>query len=154
MKKISLMIIILFAICLAASSFADDKTSKASRVIENLKFPELKWDVPEIGKDVTRTVLPNGMIVYMKEDHELPTISAHVMVRTGSIYDSRQDMAVAGITGTVMRTGGTKSFSPDSLNTLLEFIAGSVETGIGTEAGSASMSVMSKDLDLGLKNPK
>jgi predicted Zn-dependent peptidase len=116
-----------------------------------MEFPELKWQVPEVGKQVTRTVLGNGMILYFMEDHELPLVNASVLIRAGSIYNSMEDMAVAGITGTVMRTGGTKSFTPDSLNTLLEFISGGVESEIGTEAGSAGMSVLSKDLDIGLK---
>jgi len=132
-------------------SFASDLMSPGAKIIENMKFPELNWQVPEVGKQVTRTVLPNGLIFYLMEDHELPLVNANVMIRAGSIYDSRDRMAVAGITGTVMRTGGTKSFSPDSLNTLLEFISGSVECDISTEVGSASMSVMAKDLDIGLK---
>ena len=35
-----------------------------------MKFPELKWDVPVVGKDVTRTVLDNGLILYLMEDRE------------------------------------------------------------------------------------
>jgi zinc protease len=147
MKKIFILIILAINVV----SFAQEATSPASKVIANLKYPELNWKVPEIGKDVTRTVLPNGIIVYLKEDHTLPTIDAHALIRTGSIYDSKENMEIADLTGSEMRDGGTKSFSPESLNTLLEFIAGSVESGIGTESGSVSMSVMSKDLDIGLK---
>lgn len=159
MKKIfvaSLLISMIFAI---AISFAQEnispgdttRLSGAAKAIAKLKYPELKWKVPEIGKGVSRDTLKNGMIIYMMEDHELPMANASVIIRTGSIYDSQNDMAVAGLAGTVMRTGGTKSYSPDSLNELLEFIAGSVESNIGQESGSASMSVMSKDLDTGLK---
>ncbi|HBC45597.1 MAG TPA: insulinase family protein [candidate division Zixibacteria bacterium] len=149
MKKIFLISIII----LAAFAFvsAQEGISPASKVIANMKFPELSWKVPEVGKDVTRTVLPNGIIVYLKEDHTLPIINAHAMVKAGEIYDSKADMEIGDLTGTLMRAGGTKSFTPDSLNTLLEFISGSVESGIGTESGSVSMSVMSKDLDIGLK---
>jgi len=132
-------------------AFSQDVKSPGSQIIEDMKFPELKWDVPEVGKEVTRTVLDNGLILFLMEDRELPLISAHALIRTGSIYDSNKDQALAGIAGTVMRTGGTVSYSPDSLNAILEFIAGSVECGIGNESGSASMSVMSKDIDLGLK---
>lgn len=129
---------------------AGENQSPGSRVIADIKFPQLKWDVPEVGKEVTRIVLDNGMILYFMEDHELPLISANALIKTGSIYDPKDRMAVAGITGTVMRAGGTKSYSPDSLNAILEFIAGSVESGIGLESGSVSMSVMANDLDLGL----
>jgi len=50
----------------------------------------------------------------------------------------------------VMRTGGSKNVSGDSINITMEYIGGSLETNIGPEDGSASLSVMSKDLDLGL----
>lgn len=142
---------VMMFLSLAQISIAQEKRSIASQVIDTLGFPELEWKIPEVGKEVTRTVLPNGLILYLMENHELPLISAHVLVRAASIYEPLENMAVAGITGTVMRTGGTKSFTPDSLNTLLEFIAGSVESSIGLESGSASMSVMSRDIDIGLK---
>jgi len=150
MKK---YIVITFAIFIALSGtviHAQEKSSAGSKIISELEYPELKWSVPEIGKEVQRVQLDNGIILYLMEDHELPLISANFTVRTGSIYDTKERQAVADFTGVVMRTGGTKTYSPDSLNAVLEFIAGSVETGIGNESGYGSMSVMSKDFDLGL----
>ena len=146
MKKALIGVMAPVLILTFAFSFASDPLSPGAKVIENMKFPELNWQVPEVGNQVTRTELPNGLILYIMEDHELPLINASAMIRAGSIYDSKEKVA-----GAVMRTGGTKSFSPDSLNTLLEFISGSVESGIGIESGSASMSVLAKDLDIGLK---
>lgn len=151
MKRLMVITVIISMVFAIGCVFAQERISPGSKVIGDLKYPELKWDVPEVGREVTRTVLKSGMILYLMEDHELPLISAHALIRTGSIYDSKEDMAIAGITGTVMRTGGTRSFTPDSLNALLEFIAGSVESGIGIESGSVSMSVMARDLDTGLK---
>jgi predicted Zn-dependent peptidase len=151
MKRLIVTTIIISMVFAIGHIYAQQKASPGSKAIADLKYPELKWDVPEVGKEVTRTVLGNGIILYLMENHELPLISAQALFRAGSIYDSKNDMAIAGITGTVMRTGGTRSFSPDSLNALLEFIAGSVESGIGTESGSVSMSIMAKDLDTGLK---
>jgi predicted Zn-dependent peptidase len=49
-----------------------------------------------------------------------------------------------------MRTGGTTSRTGDELDEILENLAASVETGIGDDAGSASMSVLKEDLDTGL----
>jgi predicted Zn-dependent peptidase len=151
MKKYIVITIAIFIALSGAVSNAQEKSSAGSKVISELKYPELKWSVPEVGKEVQRVVLDNGIILYLLEDHELPLISANFTVRTGSIYDTKERQAIADITGTVMRTGGTKTYSPDSLNAILEFIAASVETGIGTESGYGSMSVMSKDLDLGLE---
>jgi predicted Zn-dependent peptidase len=151
MKRFEIKLILVLGLFIFSAASSQEAKSPGSEIIEKMKFPELKWDVPEVGKEVTRTVLDNGLILFLMEDRELPLISAHALVRTGSIYDSNEDQALAGITGTVMRTGGTRSYPPDSLNALLEFIAGSVECGIGNESGSAGLSVMSKDIDLGLE---
>ena len=150
MRRIILFTIMMSLVSGVVLLGAQEKQSPGSRVIADFEYPEIKWNVPEVGKEVTRVTLDNGLILYLMENHELPLISAHALIKTGSIYDPKEKMAVAGITGSVMRTGGTKSYSPDSLNALLEFIAASVESGIGSESGSASMSVMAKDLDLGL----
>ena len=116
MKKSGIIMIISMAVLLFGTVFAQENTSPGSKVIEKMNFPEIKWNVPEVGKEVTRVELDNGLILYLMEDRELPLISGHALIRTGSIYDSKENQALAGITGSVMRTGGTKSYSPDSLN--------------------------------------
>ncbi len=151
MKRITLTLITALLLFAISGLDAQERKSPGSNVIAGLVYPELEWKVPEVGKEVTRTVLKNGLILYLMEDRELPLISANAIIKTGSIYDSKERMAVADIAGSVMRSGGTKSYSPDSLNSILEFIAASVESGIGQESGSVSMSVLAKDLDLGLK---
>ena len=151
MKRIFALTLAIVASLVVVSNFAQEAQSPASKTIANMKFPDLHWKVPEVGKEVIRTELPNGMILYFLEDHSLPLVNADVIIRTGSAYEPKGQMAIAGITGSVMRSGGTKLFTPDSLNTLLEYISGSVESSIGLESGSASMSVLSKDLDVGLK---
>ncbi|MFH1626468.1 MAG: pitrilysin family protein [Pseudomonadota bacterium] len=98
-----------------------------------------------------RTVLANAMILYVLEDHELPLLNLSAVIRTGSIYEPAEKVGLAELTGRVMRTGGTRSMTPDEINEQLEFIAGSIEISIGRESGSASLSVMKKDTDLGLK---
>ena len=151
MKKIFIYTAIIAIVFAVAISFAQEKVSPAGKAIANMKFSELNWKVPEVGKEVTRIVLKNGMIIFMKEDHQLPMVNVNGLIRTGAIYDSKDNMAVGEITGDLLRSGGTKSYTPDSLNALLEYLAADVGSSIGTESGSISMSVMSKDLDIGLK---
>ncbi|MCK5256197.1 MAG: insulinase family protein [Deltaproteobacteria bacterium] len=112
-----------------------------------LVFEPQKFNFP----GVEHVSLENGMAVYLLEDHELPLFNLVALVRTGSIYEPDDKLGLAELTGVVMRTGGTKFMSGDEINEKLEFIAGSVETSIGSEAGSASLSVLKKDMDLGLK---
>ena len=114
---------------------------------EGLVFPPLNQPQPPVPD---RFELDNGMIVYLLEDHELPIIDISVRIRTGSLYEPADKVGLAAITGAVMRTGGTTSKTGDELDEILENLAASVETGIGDDAGSASVSVLKEDLDTGL----
>lgn len=109
-----------------------------------LKFPPL----PEIQlPEYTRFQLENGLTVYLMEDRELPLVSGSALFRSGSRFESADKVGLALLTGTVMRTGGTSTHSPDQLNQLLEQKAAAVETSIGTTAGSGSFSALSEDLE-------
>jgi predicted Zn-dependent peptidase len=68
------------------------------------------------------------------------------VVRTGAIYEPEDKLGLAELTGRVMRTGGTPELSGDEMDEELEFLAASVETSIGREMGTASVSCLSKDL--------
>lgn len=94
----------------------------------------------------TRFQLNNGMIVYLMEDRELPLVSGSATIRTGDRWEPADKVGLAGISGAVMRSGGTKTHPPDELNQLLEQRAASVETAIGEVSGSASFNCLSKDL--------
>ena len=114
---------------------------------EGLVYPPLNQPQPPVPD---RFELDNGMIVYLLEDHELPIIDISVRIRTGSLYEPADKVGLATITGAVMRTGGTTSKTGDELDEILENLAASVETGIGDDSGSASVSVLKEDLDTGL----
>ncbi|HEY9698303.1 MAG TPA: pitrilysin family protein [Trichocoleus sp.] len=103
---------------------------------------------PEIKlPDYTRFELPNGLKVYLLEDHELPLIGGTAIVYTGDRLEPADKVGLAGITGAVMRSGGTTAHSADALNRRLEQQAASIETGIDTTAGSASFNTLTEDLE-------
>lgn len=125
--------------------------SEAMKIIEKMKFKPLKCKVPHVGKEIERVVLPNGMILYMMEDHTLPRVKIYGIIRTGEIYETKDRHGVANLTGKVMRTGGTKFVKPDELNEELEYIAADIETHIGAESGSIYLFTISSQLDKSLK---
>ncbi len=141
---IRFFILVTFLFCLAHSGCSQKQLVR----YKDLKYPRL-GDI-EIPK-VERVTLSNGMRLFLVEDHELPLISVAVRIRTGSIYEPADKIGLAAITGTVMRTGGTTSKTGDELDEQLERIAASVETAIGLNSGSASMSVLKEDIDTGLE---
>ena len=113
----------------------------------DMVFQPVRFSFPQAD----RVQLSNGMVLYLREDHELPLLNLVALIRTGAVYEPEDKLGLASLTGTVMRTGGTSALSGDEINEQLEFIAASMETGISREAGSASLSVLSKDREIGFR---
>ncbi len=135
------------ALATAGGASGVASAQEPARAYKKLKYPKLAdIKVP----DVQRLTLPNGMQLFVLEDHELPLINVSAMIRTGSIYEPADKIGLAGLTGIVMRTGGTTTKTGDQIDEQLEQIAASVETGIGDSFGRASMSVLKEDVDTGL----
>ena len=107
-----------------------------------MTFASLKFEVPKSQ----RAVLSNGMVVHMIPDRELPLVSMTAYVNIGSIYEPADKVGLAGLTGAVMRSGGTKELTPDQLDRELEFMASSVESSIGAEMGNVSLSCLTRNL--------
>ena len=90
------------------------------RDYKSLTYPKLgDVTIPAL----TRVTLPNGIRLFLMEDHELPLVNMSVRIRTGSVYEPAEKIGLASITGMVMRTGGTTSKTGDELDEELESIA-------------------------------
>ncbi|MGB3137685.1 MAG: pitrilysin family protein [Nodosilinea sp.] len=112
------------------------------RHYDQLTFPPLRdIEIP----DYERYELPNGMVVYLLEDHELPLVSGSATFQTGGRFEPGDKVGLAALTGEAMRLGGTANLAADALNQELEQRAASIETSIDTSEGSASFSALSED---------
>lgn len=109
-----------------------------------LKYPPLRQvQIP----DIATFTLPNGMKLYLLENHELPLVRGLALVRTGNLFDPPDKVGLATMTGDVMRSGGTKSKTGDQLDEQLENIAASVESSIGETSGQVSFSTLKERTD-------
>lgn len=123
---------------LASAALAQVPSYKA------LKYPPLRdIKIP----DVATFTLSNGIRVYLLEDHELPTIRGFALVRTGNLFDPKDKIGVADLTGGAMRSGGTRAKTGDQLDEQLENIAASVESRIGETNGEVSFSTLTNTTD-------
>jgi zinc protease len=142
MKHMRRLIPLVLAALLAGAQTVTAPAGEPS--YKDLKFPVLRQvTIPE----VVRFTLPNGMRVYLLENHELPLISGSALVRTGNLFDPPDKIGLAEITGSVMRTGGTRSRTGDELDQLLEGMAASVESGIGETSGRISFSALGENAE-------
>ncbi|HKN32488.1 MAG TPA: pitrilysin family protein [Terriglobales bacterium] len=108
-----------------------------------------------------RIELPNGMVIFLQEDHELPLIDGFARIRGGSREEPGAKTGLVDVYGEVWRTGGIKTQTGDQLDDFLEAHAAKVETGGGLDSTSIGLSCLKADfedvfkvfLDL-LRNPE
>lgn len=90
--------------------------------------------------------LPNGLTVYLMEQHEVPMISVSVILPAGGIYDGEK-AGLASLTATALKHG-TKNFPKNKLDEELDFIGASINTFASKEAAGLSAEFASKDKDV------
>jgi predicted Zn-dependent peptidase len=91
--------------------------------------------------------LSNGLQVFLLEDHELPLIDVSARIRTGASYEPAEKAGLASLFGAVQRSGGTTRQTGDQMDDFLAARAASIETGMGEDAGFASMDCLKPDFD-------
>ena len=94
-----------------------------------------------------RFELPNGMVIFLQEDHELPIIDGIARVRGGSRSEPANKVGLVDVYGEVWRTGGTKNQTGDQLDDYLEIRAAKVETNGGVDSTTISWSCLKGDFD-------
>lgn len=120
----------------------------AAQDVSKLKFPNL-GQLPAVK--IERDTLPNGLRLYLVVDKSIPIFRMAVRINGGSYLEPADKIGLASVCGDVLRTGGTKKWTGDQIDELLESVGGSVETSIGLTSGSASVNVLSDYTDLGIE---
>ncbi len=104
-------------------------------------FDRLEFEAPEV-----RTLsMENGIKFFFLEDRELPVVEVTALIRAGEVLEPPGMSALASMTGSLMRTGGTEGMSPEEVSEQLENLGAVAETSIGTWSGSAYLWSMSGD---------
>lgn len=118
------------------------------------KGPKDKFDYrplnPIVMPEVEKAELPNGLKLFLVEDHEFPTINLWILIRTGSVFDPASKVGLASITGSVLRTGGTRSKTGDQIDKELDTLAASISTGVSSNLGYLSISALKENFDQAL----
>lgn len=113
---------------------------------ERLDFPPLTFHVPK----AERVELPNGIRLYLKEDHELPLVEVTAMVGAGSIGDPAAKTGLSGLFAATLRTGGAGPLGPQALDEALERMAADLGAAADTYAITLGLSLQAQDLKTGL----
>ena len=143
-KNVAMGMLVGLLLCVSTMACAGDMVLGDPRT---MTFKPVEFAPPEPD----RVVLENGMVAYLLEDHELPLINLSATIRTGGWLEPADKIGLAGLTGSVMRTGGGGELTAEQVDEELEQLAGDVSISIGRQAGSASLDILSKDLRRGLQ---
>lgn len=113
---------------------------------DQLVFPPLTLQIPTID----RIDLPNGIRLYLREDHELPLVEITAMLGAGSIADPAELTGRGGLYAAVLRSGGAGERTPEALDAEVEALAANLRVAVDSYATSIDLSLQTADLEAGL----
>jgi zinc protease len=111
---------------------------------QSIPIPTLHAFKPE---EPTHVTLPNGVQLFLEEDHELPFISGFIRVRGGARDEPAGKVGLVSLYGSTWRTSGTTANPGDALDDTLAAKAADIETSGGQAATSVSWNSFVKDFD-------
>jgi zinc protease len=143
-KPLLVFALVLFVFIGANAHLWAQAQSASQQTWQQIPIPKLPAFHPVQPK---RIELPNGMVVFLQEDHELPTIDGTARIRGGERSLSAKKLGLTDVYGEVWRTGGTKTQTGDQLDDFLEQRAAKVETSGGADSTTVTWSCLKEDFD-------
>ncbi len=101
------------------------------------------------GPLAQRETLGNGAVLLVVERPAIPIVVVRVTVPAGSVHDPDDALGLANLTAELLTRGTARRSSPE-LDRAIEFVGGSLEAGAGRDGATVSLSVLKRDLALGL----
>jgi zinc protease len=98
---------------------------------------------------ITEDTLSNGLVVVTVENHELPTATMSMIIKSGSAYDPQGKGGLADFTAGLLRQG-TESKTATQIAEAIDFVGGSLDAGADRDAIRAGCNVLTKHFDVGL----
>ena len=115
----------------------------------DLKYPPLKYEPPD--PKAFRTELLNGLRAYIQEDRSLGLVNVSALVNFGSLDIPKDKAGLAQLLGGTLIRGGTKTTEGPVIEERIDFLGGTLNFLAGERTSQLTLSVLSKDLDEGLR---
>jgi zinc protease len=160
MKKTAILLIGLVALaCLLVSlapaawaqsaprrEYDASKLSPLGAKIATMTFPPLSWHVPRVGAEIIRSVLPNGLVVYIYPDHSVPVAHVRTVFKGGRLYETAEEDQAADLLGSFLRLGGTEALTYEQLTEELDGMAVNLWGWVADETGAVSAQCLTAHL--------
>jgi zinc protease len=158
--------IVVAALGLAFATAGCEKTTQPTVTPEPTPTPEPDKPAPEVAKKPERDypdppppstekqlqfptvasfTIPNGLTVYVVENHEVPVVAAQLAVRAGTMDQEH----VADFTAAMLGEG-TKTRTKAKIDEAIEFVGGTLGSGAAVHVTYVGSRVLKQDLKLAL----
>ena len=96
-----------------------------------------------------RETLPNGAVLLVTERPAIPIVVVRVSMAGGAVRDPADGAGLANLTAELLTRGTAHRTGPE-LDRAIEFVGGGLDAGAGRDGVTVTLSVLKKDLPLGL----
>ncbi|MEK7349934.1 MAG: pitrilysin family protein, partial [Nitrospirota bacterium] len=96
----------------------------------------------------TKFVTTNGITVLVLEQHFLPIVEVHALIKAGSAQDPSDKAGLANLVASLLDEGTTTRTSKQQAEQI-DFVGGTLEAKASEDFTTASARVLKKDIDLG-----
>ncbi len=90
--------------------------------------------------------LPNGLTLYLLEDHTAPLVLLRALLPVGAVDEPAVKLGLTSLLASLLTTGGAGPRTPDALEELLAFHAADLGAGAGDEYTTVQLSLRAADL--------
>ncbi|HKN88160.1 MAG TPA: pitrilysin family protein [Nitrospiraceae bacterium] len=97
-----------------------------------------------------RFVMPNGLTVLVQEQHALPIVQIHALIKAGAAHDPSDKAGLANLVAGLLDEG-TTTRSANQIGEQIEFVGGALQAKAGEDFTTASARVLKKDIELGFE---
>ncbi len=98
---------------------------------------------------VQRTLLPNGLVLLVSEEHSLPFVTLQLLIDSGSRKDPAGEEGLAYLTARGLLLGSSGR-TVNQINEELDFMGASLNSSSGRDYATLSLRILKKDLDKGI----
>jgi zinc protease len=116
--------------------------SMGKEAVGSLEFGALDFEAPE----VERRTLKGDIPVLFIQDHSLPLVTLYARFRGGFALLPRESYAAATALPGLIRSGGTRSMPPDSVDHLMDFYALQTSFGGGGQSSFSNLNTLTKHI--------
>lgn len=99
---------------------------------------------------VLRRRLPNGLVLLLSRQEKIPLVHVHVVIRCGTADNPADRPGLASLMARMLDEG-TGKYTHTELAEIVENLGGSLTTFSDRELSGVSISLLSKDLELGIE---